>query len=760
MSTRKVELAVTRGQSQAPSLSSAIAIELRELELQIDRNRNRPIPALLTEVVDRISSFTCADGAAIAVRDRWGVVCRASMGVAPELGSRLQPDSALTRECFETGAVVVCEDTETDDRVRRATAKSLRLRSAVVVPIQPPRQPEGAVEVLGLIEVLSSRPFAFDAAQVDGLKRIAELLAPLLAAAQPIEPEVGTPVLIARPAHPEKPKAKRVAFLIAGAVLLFLLLFVPALIRRQPSRISSSPSSSRTSNSARLDQPASGQGGVRPDANPEPIEGQRVEPVPPPHSEAGASAPISSSSSTSSISSSEAIANGTSRKSSTAPPEAPLTAKNRAVENPAALTIRPAAPALVILGIPLDSQIFVDDHLVSSRNPSGQASVATLPAGQHRLRLKFNGYRDFEQGFDVQDAKTSTVTAKLERLELPSSRVELSKAPALALTPVIPSPVTLARPSLPDFVLDRTLKAHSGWVTGVAFSPDGRRLVSGSWDRTLRFWEVTTGEQLSNVTSKMKEVQSLAFSRDGRWLATENSSDTVTLRDPTTGREILALPSDKALGALGSNWVYSIAFSPDGRWLASGVDDKTVRLWDVQTGRKVRDLTGLRRPVIYIAFSPDSRLLATGDDSKTIRIWDASSGEQTYKLSGHKKGVNAVAFSPNAHLLASASADKTVKLWNLTTGQAIHTLTGHENSVTSLAFSPDGRWLVSGSWDKTIKIWDVETGRELQTLSGHDRPVYSVAFDARGRWLASGSEDGTIKLWRFAETADKSKLQP
>ncbi len=132
----------------------------------------------------------------------------------------------------------------------------------------------------------------------------------------------------------------------------------------------------------------------------------------------------------------------------------------------------------------------------------------------------------------------------------------------------------------------------------------------------------------------------------------------------------------------------------NGRWY---VTDKTVRLWDVNTGRKVRDLTGLRRAVVYIAFSPDGRLLATGDDQKNIRIWDPDSGEEIYKLSGHKKSVYAV------------------------------------------AFSPDGRWLVSGSWDKTIKIWDVEAGREVHTLTGHEHPIYSVAFDSRGQWLASGS---------------------
>ena len=126
--------------------------ELLELEKEIDSNRNRPPSTLLAEIVQQIGSVTGADGAAIALCDQWGIICRASAGNAPEVGSRLRSDSALTRECFEMGQVVVCEDTETDYRVPRATAKSLRLRSAVLVPLRT----QGSV--LGVIEVLSSQP--------------------------------------------------------------------------------------------------------------------------------------------------------------------------------------------------------------------------------------------------------------------------------------------------------------------------------------------------------------------------------------------------------------------------------------------------------------------------------------------------------------------------------------------------------------------------------------------------------------------------
>jgi WD40 repeat protein len=178
---------------------------------------------------------------------------------------------------------------------------------------------------------------------------------------------------------------------------------------------------------------------------------------------------------------------------------------------------RTLVPALVILGAPPGAQIFVDDQFVASINSTGQASISSLAIGKHRLGLRLNGYLDYDQGIQVQEEQTSTVRAKLEPFELPASNA-FARAPIVAGIAAIPAPVTSTRTPPPDFVLDRSFKGHSGWVTGIAFSPDGQRLASGSWDQTVKFWEVSTGEQLSTVASKMKEIQALAFSR-GRTLA-------------------------------------------------------------------------------------------------------------------------------------------------------------------------------------------------------------------------------------------------
>jgi WD40 repeat protein len=726
---------------------------------QPENNLNtHQIFAFLVRTVEQIRSAMSASGAVIAVRDPEGACCLASAGEAPAVGSRLQPDSAFTRECFETGKVVLCEDTENDARIRPSIAKSLRLRSAVAVPIQA----QGSV--VGVIEVFSSRPSDIYPPDVEVLKEFANLVAPFIApgavpSAQPLldgsalpsqgglsssaEAQDGRPPSVStnwfpresrlprEPADPPSPlferesagsaalpsnsqrsaenstaaqisrgRAASLSFFVVVFFFLFFFLFGAS----RPMTISKSFSSPAppASGSAKGDAPAS-----------RPREAAARETVRPQGRKRSGLSPVS------------------------IPP-------SRGQEGKLAIT---ASRELRAVSVRQGPGIASDVSSQSAHDPAAISQDLKRPGA-------LSNDEDIGR---LSSPATTTEGVKLEPFDV---RVEPVNAAMLAATSPIPISSRPVSTSPPDFVLDRTFKGHSGWVTGVAFSSDGRRLASGSWDQTVKFWDVPTGQELSTVGKKIKEVQALAFSSDGHWLAAENSNDIVTLWDAATGREIRTLASDRPLGALGSNWVYSIAFSPDGRWLASGVDDKTVRLWDVTTGRAVRDLTGLRRSVIYVAFSPDGRWLASGDDDKSIRIWDVSTGQEIRRLSGHKKPIYAVAFSPNGHWLASASADKSIKLWDIAAGREVHTLTGHGNLVTSLAFSPDGRWLASGSWDKTVKIWDVETGHEVQTLtSAHNHSVYSVAFDSRGRWLASGSEDGTISVWRLSGAEDQTRLQ-
>jgi predicted NACHT family NTPase len=289
----------------------------------------------------------------------------------------------------------------------------------------------------------------------------------------------------------------------------------------------------------------------------------------------------------------------------------------------------------------------------------------------------------------------------------------------------------------------RTLTGHTDWVTSVAFSPDGRLLASGSFDKTIELWEVATGSEVDTL-GPTGYVVSVAFSPDGRLLASGSSDKTIRLWEVATGSEVRTLTGH-------TDWVYSVAFSPDGRLLASGSGDRTIKLWEVTSGSLVRTLTGHTGGVTSVAFSPDGRLLASGSGDRTIKLWEVTSGSLVRTLTGHTGGVTSVAFSPDGRLLASGSLDATIKLWEVASGREVRTLSGHTGGVTSVAFSPDGRLLASGSGDRTIKLWEVTSGSLVRTLTGHTDWVYSVAFSPDGRLLASGSGDTTITLWEWQE---------
>jgi WD40 repeat protein len=271
-----------------------------------------------------------------------------------------------------------------------------------------------------------------------------------------------------------------------------------------------------------------------------------------------------------------------------------------------------------------------------------------------------------------------------------------------------PSPPMQLKPFSPA---SSQIRLHNNRVSSVCFSPDGSKIVSGSYNQTICIWDIASQKVAIGPIS------------------------------------------------IGSH-VYSVAFSPDGQHIVSGAYGKPyIRLWDAQTGRQVsRKFHGHTWCVCSVAFSPDGRRIASGSGDMTIRIWDTQLGKLLVgPIKGHTSCIRSVVFSPNGTSIASGGYDHTVRVWDATTGALIAgPFLGHSGFVIAVAFSPQGRWIASGSWDHDIRIWDTEAKTGASSISrrftGPADKVYSVAFSPDGQWLASCGRSGSgggVRIWNL-----------
>jgi len=284
------------------------------------------------------------------------------------------------------------------------------------------------------------------------------------------------------------------------------------------------------------------------------------------------------------------------------------------------------------------------------------------------------------------------------------------------------------------------LIGHTDRVYSAFFSRTGQRIVTGSFDKTARIWDATTGEELLRLRGHADRVTSAAFSHDGSRVVTASADNTARIWDAATGRALLVLKGH-------TDTVNFADFSPDGRHVATASSDKTVRIWDAASGHELKQLTGHSDVVESVAFSPDGKRIVTASDDKTARIWDAVTGRQIVLLGGHADVVEAASFSPDSLRVVTASDDRTVRIWDVATGQQELLLTGHEDWVVSAEFSPDGKRIVTASVDRTARLWDAATGQELKRLNGHTDRVTCAAFSPDGERVVTASVDATARIW-------------
>jgi len=307
--------------------------------------------------------------------------------------------------------------------------------------------------------------------------------------------------------------------------------------------------------------------------------------------------------------------------------------------------------------------------------------------------------------------------------------------------PVEPQPPSARTyPLTPRERLIRTFTGHESSTFTLVLSPDGRTMFSDSGDKTIKLWDIETGENLRTLTGHSGPVWGIALSPDGRTILSGSEDKTLKLWEVATGKVLRTFTGH-------DSGVTSVALSSDGRTALSASEDKTLKLWEVATGKELRTFTGHTELISTVAYSPDGLTALSAASDKTAKVWTVATGAVVSTFEGHKDYVASAAFSPDGRTMVSASADRTLKLWEVATGSELRTFSGHAETVHTAAFAPDGRTILSGSSDKTLRLWETASGRQLHMFTGHTGDVYSVAFARDGRTALSGSGDFTIKLW-------------
>jgi pleiotropic regulator 1 len=302
--------------------------------------------------------------------------------------------------------------------------------------------------------------------------------------------------------------------------------------------------------------------------------------------------------------------------------------------------------------------------------------------------------------------------------------------------------------------LKRVIAGHQGWVRSIDFDPSNQWFVTGSNDRTIKFWDTASGQLKLSLTGHINTVRGLVVSDKHTYVYSAGEDKTVRCWDLVTNKNIRNYH-----GHLSG--VYCIALHPELNIIATGGRDATVRLWDVRTKTQIHCFHGHTDAVQSVVMQGYEPQLASGASDGTIRLWDIPSGKRLEVLTNHKKSIRSMIMHHSEYTFASASADN-IKKWKCPEGTFMRNFSGHKAIVNTIALNQDNV-LVSGGDNGTLYFWDWKSGYNFQQIQTIAQPgsisseagIFAAKFDKSGMRLVTCECDKTIKIWEEDQDADE-----
>lgn len=287
------------------------------------------------------------------------------------------------------------------------------------------------------------------------------------------------------------------------------------------------------------------------------------------------------------------------------------------------------------------------------------------------------------------------------------------------------------------------VKAHGNVVMSVAFSPDGKYILSAGEDRIIKLWETATGQLVRTFSGHSKMVTSVVFSPDGKNVLSASWDRSVRLWDVETGREVKSFKGHTAI-------VTSVAFSPDGRHVLSASSDTTIKLWDMGSGKEMRTLAGHQGPVVAAIFTPDGKQVVSAGNDKwglvSLRLWDLETGRNAFTREMKGTRIVTMALLPEGKRVLHDYTRTRIDCLDLGTGKSRRVIS-HQKGVNAIAASLDGKLAISGDITGLVKVFDVSTGKTIKDYRKDSIEIWSIAYSPDGRYVLSGGRDGTLNLW-------------